>query len=935
MKNTKSVLLSLFLGVLLLVGCGETTADETDTTETNAIVETVETEPETEAETEPILTPANHEISIEEVRSLLKDNGLQTNSLEDIAQYAYHAGSTMHICRTERGVYTIFLQEFGEESGRARYYIAKIDNEKNVSLLYYGEYGSPYSTPEINIAQDTNGDIVAVAAALDIRTTVIIDAETDEVSAYSNTSKLSSVDCPEDVLEPGSIEPGYSQTLFDFENRKIYSFFNSAIDGYNDGVFDWCTFDMETNTWADGSLYVIMPNVRKQQYLHIFNDGNGGAYIASQGWQEGYKSTDMEAYPADLGSINYFHIPDLTSTETITRVPVYDNFNESGEIQYVSSMGHFGDAYIDDAGYLHITYLVQETSAVEGVTVEANNRFYHTVFNGMEKVFTEDISFMKEKDTSTHWYKPMLTQSTDGTLYLIVCKQKAQPMELDIYKADDALGTTWTLVDSKTLALFANEDFDFTTKFDGSVQDDILSCFVYARRDEANKIYNGSYKGYSVYTFDLSLKDYSITEIVDILADYDLVVDDRLGERAHNTSHQTKLIHTADAAYAAFVYDYHYASSTEYFHVVKIDKDNHVTILYSGSYWTMQNKYMTMRQMPGGEIYICPPVSNKIYILDPATDIVTEQQIAESAFDILQTDILIEPEDGTPHFLFSTGPNGFMFKTSSLKPGTMELRARTKPVAPDIKVNGSYEHLYSLADGKAGAYIVGARSFEYLYWPGSRVLFANTHPQSVLQYMGRTDSYNDSLMLFYMPDVSSTKMQCVEIEAADTEKAAEGITTVVNMESAGDAYVDSEGLLHVFYTVHHFDFDDADRPGNPELIESTFKRYHAVYNGTELVSKEELKIEGLAKTAAVRMAETTDGTDYLLICNLLDGNAKIDVYFETESGWALTQTKDLGEFTAEAFSISSPRGGSVQDNTVDCLVYATDNDVYFTSVTFE
>ena len=83
------------------------------------------------------------------------------------------------------------------------------------------------------------------------------------------------------------------------------------------------------------------------------------------------------------------------------------------------------------------------------------------------------------------------------------------------------------------------------------------------------------------------------------------------------------------------------------------------------------------------------------------------------------------------------------------------------------------------------------------------------------------------------------------------------------------------------------------------------------------------------------MAETTDGTDYLLVCNLGEAGTKIDVYFETENGWALTQTKALGEFTAGSFSISSPRGGSVQDNVIDSIVYADDAEIYYTSVTFE
>ena len=125
------------------------------------------------------------------------------------------------------------------------------------------------------------------------------------------------------------------------------------------------------------------------------------------------------------------------------------------------------------------------------------------------------------------------------------------------------------------------------------------------------------------------------------------------------------------------------------------------------------------------------------------------------------------------------------------------------------------------------------------------------------------------------------------------------------------------------------------RPKNPELIAKTLKHYHAVYDGTTLVSNEDLGIADLTKDSSVRVAETTDGTLYLLVCNLNEAGAKIDVYFETEAGWALAQTNNLGEFTAESFSISGPRSGSVQDNTVDCIIYGMDNDVYYTAVTFK
>ena len=41
-----------------------------------------------------------------------------------------------------------------------------------------------------------------------------------------------------------------------------------------------------------------------------------------------------------------------------------------------------------------------------------------------------------------------------------------------------------------------------------------------------------------------------------------------------------------------------------------------------------------------------------------------------------------------------------------------------------------------------------------------------------------------------------------------------------------------------------------------------------------------------------------------------------------------------GGITAESFGISGPRGVSVQDDSVDCLVYGTDNDVYHVQITF-
>ena len=145
----------------------------------------------------------------------------------------------------------------------------------------------------------------------------------------------------------------------------------------------------------------------------------------------------------------------------------------------------------------------------------------------------------------------------------------------------------------------------------------------------------------------------------------------------------------------------------------------------------------------------------------------------------------------------------------------------------------------------------------------------------------------------------------------------------------------SESESHDLYSENslscHYDFDDADRRGNPTLAADTTKYFHAVYEGTALVSREELP---LPQNAAVRMVQTADGTMYLLVCHLGETGAKIGVYCETEDGWALCAANELGSFTPEAFNVSSPRGGSVQDDVIDCLIYATDNDVYHVRISF-
>jgi hypothetical protein len=208
--------------------------------------------------------------------------------------------------------------------------------------------------------------------------------------------------------------------------------------------------------------------------------------------------------------------------------------------------------------------------------------------------------------------------------------------------------------------------------------------------------------------------------------------------------------------------------------------------------------------------------------------------------------------------------------------------------------------------------------------------------------------------LFYIPDLGGNEVKCVTVQPPYEAEGGDGIWSVVDVSESGDVYVDADGKLHVIYAVYRFDFDDADRRGNPALIADTLKHIHAVYDGTALVSTEELELVGVTKETAagmmqlfnssrnndyirrpaIRMAQTADGTMMLLVCHLGEEDTRIDVYFGTEDGWALTAMETVGGFMAEAFNVSSPRGGSVQDDTVDCLIYAMDNDVYHVRISF-
>lgn len=905
MMKTKKLFASLLAGILLLSSCSNTTVDE------NENEETLQMEVSTEA---PEVNPAKHEISVDEVNSILVANGLQTNINRGPAYPIYHGGHQMRICHTERGTYVAFAKGFADQC----FYVAKIAPDNTVTLLHCGEFGEDGSVP-VNIGQDINGDIVVSSSSSSTLFMYIFDKDTDEVTEYSTPYTFASV---------AYAYPGYAQTMFDFVNRKVYVFYSGGLFTGNYEM-EWFTFDLETKTWLDGSICHSIEGIGRHCYLFPLPDGNGGAYIVAErdilietvGDQ--LQNVSGQTYLWD--ELKLFHIPDLTSTENITYTTIHEAYSERGHEGIWSSItnNQSGGVFMDADGYLHITYRFTLGNLTgQPMELDTNTHFRHAIYDGMECIFNEKLDLQGGK--------PQIVQNTDGTLFMIVSQQRATPSPIDIYKAEDSLGKTWHLETTLTFEeKIYDSSFSISEARSGSTQDNTIGCFYY--------YYSGVNTGCA---FTISLDDYSVTPIVDLFAGYNLRIDERVDKRAHNTAHQTKIVHTENGTYAAFVYDHN--NGVEYFHIAKIDSEKNATILHSDSFTSGQDKYLTIQRTADGQIYVCPPTGTTIYHIDQKTDAVTSLEITQSAryFGTLkQAHFSVPDAEGNGYMLCFKEDDTFPLISYPYNPANMTLypikntfdATLKKSVDSSIKYVPdtdsfsltNYEYPYILEDGNGGAYVVLTREVDKDFL------------REKLQYSGYIHVFNDSIMLLHIPDLSATDTEWTEVQAPYEAEGNEGIWSVVNVADNGDVYLDSDGKIHILYSSYHYDFDDLDRKGNDKPLPDTLKYHHAVYDGVSLVSTEEVNIAGLTENTSVRMAETTDGTLYLLVCNIGEENTKIDLYCEADNGWVLCQTKALGEFSAESFSISGPRGGSVQNNTVDCIVYAADNDVYFTSVTFE
>ena len=960
--------------------------------------------------------------------SLLKSNGSATNINWYHATIAapYHGGQQNRVVHTERGTYTAFSVDSGDsEFGIQKFYVAKVDREGNVVLLHYGEFSSDFNEILVNIAQDTNGDIIVTAASPKELEVHLFDSETDELSSYTAEPEFT-----------GEKEASYSQVLFDFENRKLYAFYNGRNQ---EGMYllEWFTFDLESREWDPISKHKWL-DCGRHCYLYPFPDGNGGAYIVGQ---RDIHYSEPHAAALDVGDFSgfgylfdeqtLFHIPDLSVTDNISYTTIAEAYEERGSegIWSVATSGAYGDAFIDSDGYIHILYyyyLYYKGEAKDGL-LDDERQYRHAVYDGMECVFNERIDFGNPEVQS---YKPCLMQGTDGTLYFIACNQNVSGAPIEIYRAQDEIGRTWELV--KSFDTFPDGrtavSFSISAVRDGSLQDDTVSCFMYS-------------SGGTITVFDISLEDFSVTQPVDVLGRFGLVWNDRSDRRiADGYGNLNRVIHTEEADYAALIYNHIGPDHSDQFHIIKI-KDGKSEILYSGSYDSRQDRFLTMYRTPDGLIWVCPPrgetINNLIYTVDPETDEVREfvtgvtvpSEIYEySSFlydKVLYTDEanyiitvskgdddesekykLLKVTDGAMTEIYSgtyiksklgrhitfkwtnngqiwlclptdgefystvylidketdevteystgvrTGSGQYLYDPFQVDMITDEKTGETRlfsfadigeqyvlsqrfdTEAKLLEDNGikytiaaedepRYSNFYTFSDGGNGVYIVGTRQADQDYLGGS------------LTFDGHTHFIGDSIKLFHIPDISSDEITELEVAAPFRDRGSEGIWSVCNVTDKGDVFLDSEGRVHIFYTFNLFDFDDNDIPANPALVDESVKLRHVICENDRIVLDEDLEIEGLGFDSSVRMAESSDGMYYLLICGLNGEGTKVDVYRAADGldGWEAVSEAEIGEFSTEAFGISSPRGGSDDDGTVSMIFYASDNDVYYSGIT--
>lgn len=494
MKKYLCIILTLVLVTAALSSCApqESGSPDSSAPATSSSEPTPTLEPTPTIAPTPTPTPS---ATVSEAIAICERAGITTGA------NGYHGGHQPRICHTDHGTYIAFVSY--ESGGKYYFYIVKTDADNNATVLY--QDWCPYDAALVNVAADTNGDVyVATFPINKLNGGTIpekawlalyrIDAETDKVTEYKKEQQMGAI---------SANGFGYSQPVFDFENRKIYAMYNG---GNKPGMLSWFTFDMNDMKWLD-SNYTVQTDILRHAYMYCFPDGNGGVVIVANR-DIPVELVDLEFKPnrnpnkpprpkyADYvwDQLDMIVIPDLTK-ESYSSIVIHEADYSRGSEGIAPNVtnNQLGDAFMDADGRLHILYTVRMLNYnlyngdPDGIISE---EMRHAIYEGTKCVYNEPINFaitdanMLKKIN----YAMRMAQSKSGNLYIfaVPMDNRSAPRQIEIYRATDALGTEFV---RESITEFENiEDaimsFSISCPRNGSVQDDVIDCMLFRGGDE-------------------------------------------------------------------------------------------------------------------------------------------------------------------------------------------------------------------------------------------------------------------------------------------------------------------------------------------------------------------------------------------------------------------------------------------------------------------
>lgn len=236
-----------------------------------------------------------------------------------------------------------------------------------------------------------------------------------------------------------------------------------------------------------------------------------------------------------------------------------------------------------------------------------------------------------------------------------------------------------------------------------------------------------------------------------------------------------------------------------------------------------------------------------------------------------------------------------------------------RPVVIDLQYRHCYN--YCFADGRGGMIILSERDIKNAT---AGITPADTNRKIDANYVW------DELRLFLIRDLTLPAYTTVDVENAVYDKKA-GLYPNVQNNSQGDAYMDTQGHLHVLYM-------SDDNNG----VAGSFLRHAAYDRRFACVHNERLGFQG---AHAMRMAQATCGRHYIIAMPYRE-TARVRIWGATDDqglGYTLAGEKqfDTGLTpTYAGLAVSCPRNGSVRDDVIDCL-FPVDHNYYYFSVTLK